>query len=140
MNDAAGTTTVADQDGGTSHDVVRTLVVDDHPLCREALSEVVAATPGFQVAGEAGSGAEALELLEHRAADLVLLDVRMPGLDGTATAARISDDHPETVVMLVSAEGRALPADDASPGGIRAFRKECVTSVLLRSVMAPPTV
>jgi len=140
MGDAAGATTVADRDAGHPRAVVRTLVVDDHPLCREALSEVVAATPGFQVVGEAASGEAALELLERDGADLVLLDVRMPGLDGTATAAFVSDEHPETVVMLVSAEGRAVPADDASPGGIRAFRKECVTSVLLRSVMAPSRV
>jgi DNA-binding NarL/FixJ family response regulator len=83
---------------------VRVLVVDDSEACRKALAEVVSAAEQFTVAGCAGSGEEALQLLPRLDPHLVLLDVRMPGLDGPQTARRILTRQPQAVVVLVSAE------------------------------------
>jgi len=83
---------------------VRVLVIDDDEACRAALAEVVSAAEQFTLAGCADSGQEALQLLPRLELDLVLLDVRMPGLDGPETARRLLKSQPEAVVVLVSAD------------------------------------
>ena len=65
---------------------MRVLVVDDEPLARSRLVRMLERLPGASPVGEAGSGREALECIEALAPDLVLLDVRMPGLDGLEVA------------------------------------------------------
>jgi CheY-like chemotaxis protein len=82
---------------------LRVLVIDDE-ACRAALAEVVSAGEQFTLAGCADSGQEALQLLPRLDPDLVLLDVRMPGLDGPETARLLLKRQPEAVVVLVSAD------------------------------------
>jgi chemotaxis response regulator CheB len=85
-------------------DPVRVLVVDDSDAARKALSEVVAATPGFKVVGTASSGLEALDqVVSDVAPELVLLDVQMPEMDGLETARQIGMLGRELVVVLLSA-------------------------------------
>ena len=83
---------------------VRVLVIDDDEACRVALAEVVSAAEQFTLAGCADSGQEALQLLPRLDPHLVLLDVRMPGLDGPETARRLLKGQPAAVVVLVSAD------------------------------------
>jgi two-component system invasion response regulator UvrY len=83
---------------------VRVLTVDDQALFRGIAREVIEATPGFEFAGEACSGEEALAAVDDLAPQLVLLDVRMPGMDGVEVARRLTAAHPETVVVLISVE------------------------------------
>ena len=102
---------------------VRVLTVDDQIVFRRAAHDVIAATPGFEPVGDAESGEEALAEVERLRPELVLLDVRMPGIGGIEAARRIAAAHPETVVVLISIEdseefarGRAR----VRRGGIRA--------------------
>ena len=83
---------------------VRVLTVDDQATFRGVAREVIDATPGFDAIGEAASGEEALLEVERLRPELVLIDVRMPGLDGVEVAQRLRSTHPATLLVLVSTE------------------------------------
>lgn len=89
-------------DDATRH--VRVLIVDDQPMFRRVACDVIEATPGFVAVGEAAGGEEALDAVRRLMPDLVLCDVRMPGMDGVEVASRLADSHPDTVVVLISIE------------------------------------
>ena len=78
------------------------LAVDDHACFRSVLREVVDATSDLVVVGEADSGETAVDLVDDLAPDLVLMDVRMPGMGGIAATRKIKERNPSTVVVLVS--------------------------------------
>ena len=78
------------------------LAVDDQPVFLRAARDLIAATPGFEFVGDATSGPEALEIAAELNPDLVLLDVRMPGMDGIETARRLIAAHPDALVVLIS--------------------------------------
>jgi DNA-binding NarL/FixJ family response regulator len=73
-------------------------------MFRGIARDVIAATPGFESIGEASSGEEALRAVDRLDPRLVLLDVRMPGMDGIEVAERLRASHPETLVVLISIE------------------------------------
>jgi DNA-binding NarL/FixJ family response regulator len=83
---------------------VTVLTVDDQRIFLRTARSLISATPGFEQVGEAGSGEEALELAAHLRPDLVLVDVRMPGMDGVETARRLTEADPATTVVLISLE------------------------------------
>jgi len=98
----------------SAHDqsrAVRVLVVDDSEVFRNVMAAVVAATPGFDVVGRASSGREALHLVDELAPQLVLLDLRMPDIDGIETALRIRRHDPDVVVLLLTASQQACLSD-----------------------------
>lgn len=115
---------------------VRVLVVDDSDVARRALSEVVESIEGFTLSGSAESGTEGLRLLAQSEADLVLLDVRMPELDGPETARRIFQHRPETVVVLVSADAHILREAAESAGTAWSLAKSEVSPESLTTVWA----
>jgi DNA-binding NarL/FixJ family response regulator len=78
------------------------LAVDDHACFRSVLRDVVGATSDLVVVGEADSGEAAVDLVDDLAPDLVLMDVRMPGMGGIAATRKIKERNPSTVVVLVS--------------------------------------
>ena len=106
---------------------VRVLVADDQQPFRRAARAVVAASPGFTLVGEASSGEEAVELAAALLPDLVLLDVRMPGIGGAEAARRIAvplvvliSTHPAATVVHDS-QLRFLPKEDFGPSALRAL-------------------
>jgi CheY-like chemotaxis protein len=86
---------------------VRVLVVDDQAIVREATRLLLEAAPDFRPVGEVASGAEALAAIEQLDPDLVLLDVRMPEMDGIETAQRIRHTRGRPVVVLMSSDETA---------------------------------
>jgi two-component system, NarL family, response regulator DegU len=82
----------------------RVLIVDDHPLTREALASLLT-QHGFEIAGQANDGAEAIELAAELAPNLVLLDLTMPGMDGLTALARIREAAPACEVVVLTASG-----------------------------------
>jgi two-component system, NarL family, invasion response regulator UvrY len=82
--------------------VASVLAVDDQPVFLRAVRELIDATAGMFVVGEAERGEEALELVEKLHPDLVLMDVCMPGVGGVQAAREIKAAHPSTIVALLS--------------------------------------
>jgi two-component system, NarL family, invasion response regulator UvrY len=119
--------------GGLTLDPVGVLAVDDQPIFLDVAREVVAATPGFHWLGGATSGEDALDAVDRLEPTLVLLDVRMPGMDGLETAHRISESHPDVVVVLVSVdESPALAPAVAASGAAVLVRKQEFGPAMLR--------
>ena len=82
---------------------LRVLIADDHTLIREGTRRILEQQSDFEVVGEAASGDVAVELAGTLHPDVVILDVRMPGLNGIEAARRISLEHPASRVLIVSA-------------------------------------
>lgn len=80
----------------------RILVVDDHRLFREGLTALLDAAPDTEVVGEAGTGAEALSRLAELAADVVLMDIMMPDMNGIEATRRLRVDHPQVEVVMLT--------------------------------------
>jgi two-component system, NarL family, invasion response regulator UvrY len=83
---------------------VPVLVVDDHPAARDVLRNLVSGIDAFALVGEAASGEEALEAAAALTPALVIMDRRMPGIDGLEATRRLKARHPEMVIVLVSAD------------------------------------
>ena len=111
---------------------VRVLTVDDQELFRSVARDVIDATPGFESIGEATSGEEALAAVERLSPELVLVDVRMPGMDGIEVARRLTTDHPETLVVLISIEEGIDVPSAAQLGTVPLVRKQDFGPRLLR--------
>jgi DNA-binding NarL/FixJ family response regulator len=112
---------------------VRILTVDDQPYFREAARAVIERTPGFEVVGESSDGAAAIRLARDVDPDMVLVDVRMAGLDGIDTARRLTAEDPTRVVVLASSADVRGVADE-SCGAAAVVRKHWLSPRMLRGL------
>src|SRR5262249_14975268 len=89
------------------------MIVDDELPARERLKSLLATVPGAEVAGEAGNGKEALELWDRAPVDVVLLDIRMPVMEGLETARHLAAlEHPPAVIFTTAYNEFAVEAFD----------------------------
>ncbi len=98
----------------------RVLVVDDHPSFRSCARALLSAE-GFEVVGEAADGTTALALAEELAPELVLLDIRLPDIDGFEVASRLLAGDPELAIVLVSSRDAAEYGALIDASGARGF-------------------
>lgn len=82
--------------------MIRLFLVDDHRLIRDGIRALLAATPGLRVVGDANNGQELLDQLPEVPADVVLMDLNMPVLDGFATLPLLRQRYPEIRVLILS--------------------------------------
>jgi DNA-binding NarL/FixJ family response regulator len=103
--------------------VVRVLLVDDQPLLRTGFRMVLGTEPGLTVVGEAGDGEEAVELARRLLPDVVLMDIRMPRLDGVEATRRIVEAGLRTRVLVLT----TFDLDEYVVGALRAGASGFVT-------------
>ena len=99
---------------------IRVLIVDDHALLREGTRQILEKDPGIDVVGEAGRGDDAVRLAAELKPDVLLLDLRLPGLPGIEVARQVAAESPATRVMVVTAydeEDYVLEALQAGAAG-----------------------
>lgn len=112
---------------------LRTLIVDDEALARERLRSLLAELDAAEVVGEAPNGEQALQLVVDLSPDVVLLDVRMPGMDGLETAHHLSSLlEPPAVIFTTAYDEYAINAFDAQAVGylLKPIRKEKLQAAL----------
>ncbi|WP_271404074.1 response regulator [Kocuria palustris] len=102
-------------------DPLRILLIDDQPLIRSGMAMLIGSQPDLVVAGEAGDGQAAVDLVARLAAtgeapDVLLMDIRMPGMDGLEATRRILAEHPQVTVVLLT----TFDLDEYALEGIRA--------------------
>lgn len=142
--------------------IIRVMIIDDHPLFRKGVSQIISDDPNFEVVGEAASGQEGLELAEQTQPDLVLLDLNMRGMDGLETLRRlkqtdlltryviltVSDSEDDLMEALkIGADGYLLK--DMEPEDLRAnlmkasvgvtVLQDSLTQVLKKALSEPDT-
>jgi DNA-binding NarL/FixJ family response regulator len=116
---------------------VTVLAVDDQEVFLRTARRLIAATPGFEQVGEAASGPEALKLAADLRPDLVLLDVRMPGMDGVETARRLARTGSGATVVLISLEEiPELPSSATTVGAAALVRKQDLSTRALCELWA----
>jgi len=114
---------------------IRIVTVDDQAPFLEAARAIVARMPGFELVGESTDGNEALRLVREADPDVVILDVRMPGIDGIEVASRLTAEDPTRVVVLVtSADLRELAELARSCGAAALVRKQWLTPQFTRGL------
>jgi DNA-binding NarL/FixJ family response regulator len=116
---------------------IRLLIVDDHLVVRTGLRAMLGADPEFDVVGEATSGARAVELAGRLRPDVVLMDLRMPQVDGVAATAQIRERHPNVHVLVLTTydtDADILRAIEAGATGY--LLKDTTREELCRAVRA----
>jgi two-component system response regulator AlgR len=94
---------------------MRVVIVDDEPLARERLKRLLQDFPGYEVVGEADNGESALDVIDDEEPDLVLLDIRMGGIDGLQVGRQLGEmDVPPAVIFTTAYSEHALSAFDAN--------------------------
>jgi DNA-binding NarL/FixJ family response regulator len=122
---------------GAAGEPIRLLIADDHPVVRDGLTGMFVADPDFSVVGEAADGSQALRLAEAVRPDVILMDLRMPGMDGvTAIAELARRGNPARVLVLTTydTDSYVLPAIEAGATGY--LLKDAPRDELLRAVRA----
>jgi DNA-binding NarL/FixJ family response regulator len=115
--------------------MIRVLLVDDHRLVRAGLTSLLGGAADVQVVGEAADGAHALEVAAKVEADVVLMDLSMPVMDGVAATRALLADHPQLrIVILTSFSDQGRVRDALAAGAIGYVLKDCTPEVLLAAV------
>jgi DNA-binding NarL/FixJ family response regulator len=114
---------------------IRLLIADDHALVRSGLRSMLQREPGVEIVGEARNGREAVELCRSLEPDLILMDVRMPEMDGLEATRTIKQECPGTGVLMVTMhENRDYMLEATKAGAVGYVLKDASRNELISAV------
>jgi DNA-binding NarL/FixJ family response regulator len=116
---------------------IKVLIVDDHPLFRKGLRQVIEHDPRFEVVGEAGDGEAALKLIQEKKPAVAVLDVNLPGLTGLEIARQLQGKHLPTGIIILTMHKDEETCNRALDFGAKGFvLKENAVEEILKAVAA----
>ncbi len=114
---------------------IRIVIADDHPIFRDGLRKLLALEDDFEVVAEARDGKEVLEVLELLEPDILLLDLKMPGLDGLSALQRLQNSRIKTkVIVLTASEDKNQFVQAMKFGTSGIVLKQTATELLIKSI------
>lgn len=114
---------------------IRILIVDDHPLMREALQTALADETDMEFVGEASDGREALTAAQELQPDIILMDLLMPGMDGLEAVGRLFAENPQVrILVLTSLENEEKILAAIQAGALGYFPKSAPRAYLLEAI------
>jgi len=114
---------------------IRALIVDDYPVVREGLRTMLSTDRTVQIVGEASDGAEAVAMVAEKKPDVVLMDIRMPNMDGVEATRQIKDKYPSTaVIVLTMYDSDAYVIDAVRAGASGYLLKDASRELLLHTI------
>src|SRR5690242_18470333 len=117
--------------------MIRVLLADDHAMVRKGFRLILEAQPDMEIAGEAGNGREAVELVEKLHPDIVVMDVAMPELNGIEATRRIASSSPHTRVLALSMHKDSVYVREILRAGARGYLlKDSIDTDLINAVRA----
>jgi DNA-binding NarL/FixJ family response regulator len=115
---------------------VRVLIADDHRMFAEALGAILATDGRIKVVGQAGDGRAAVELAQKHRADVVLMDIAMPVMDGIEATREIRKELPETAVVVVTGSAATRDVSRARAAGAAGYvTKDQIAGDLVRAIL-----
>jgi len=118
-------------------DKIKVLLVDDHPLAREGLRTMLGTAPDIEVIGEASNGLEAIDIANEHQPHIVMMDLRMPNLDGIEATRRIKSQLPSTSVIILTAyDNDAYVVDAVRAGAGGYLLKDASKDLLIHTIRA----
>ena len=134
-NIAGGLGVASDLSSGSNKPKIRIVVADDHPIFRDGLCKLLALEEDFEVVAQAQDGREVLDVLQQHQPDILLLDLKMPGLDGLGTLQRLQTARNRTRVIVLTAsddKNEFVQAMRLGTSGI--VLKQTATELLIKSI------
>jgi DNA-binding NarL/FixJ family response regulator len=110
---------------------IKVLIVDDHPVVRRGLYAMLTTDQTIEVVGESGDGAEAVTMVAEKEPDVVLMDIRMPNMDGVEATRRIKGEFPSTAVIVLTMYDSDTYVIDAMRAGASGYLLKDVSQELL---------
>lgn len=126
---------MADEQSGDGRPEITCLIVDDHEVVREGLRLSLSRAPHIRVIGEASDGASAVSLAQRRKPNVVIMDVRMPGMDGLEATKHLTEKVPDAAVLIFTAYSeRSLLSRGLESGAKGYILKEAPHSSLVKAI------